>query len=40
VFDSETREVAHVAALLLSGARSFVNGITVSFDGGELAGAA
>jgi NAD(P)-dependent dehydrogenase (short-subunit alcohol dehydrogenase family) len=34
------REVAQVAAWLLSDAASFVNGITVSIDGGKLAGAA
>jgi NAD(P)-dependent dehydrogenase (short-subunit alcohol dehydrogenase family) len=33
-------EVAHVAAWLLSDAASFVNGVTVSIDGGKLAGAA
>jgi NAD(P)-dependent dehydrogenase (short-subunit alcohol dehydrogenase family) len=34
------REVAQVAARLRSDAASFVNGITASIDGGELAGAA
>jgi NAD(P)-dependent dehydrogenase (short-subunit alcohol dehydrogenase family) len=34
------REVAQVAGWLLADAASFVNGITVSIDGGELAGAA
>jgi NAD(P)-dependent dehydrogenase (short-subunit alcohol dehydrogenase family) len=33
-------EVAHVAAWLLSDAASFVNGVTVSIDGGKLAGGA
>jgi NAD(P)-dependent dehydrogenase (short-subunit alcohol dehydrogenase family) len=33
-------EVAQVAAWLLSDAASFVNGVTVSIDGGKLAGAA
>jgi NAD(P)-dependent dehydrogenase (short-subunit alcohol dehydrogenase family) len=33
-------EVAHVAAWLLSDAASFVNGVTISIDGGKLAGAA
>jgi NAD(P)-dependent dehydrogenase (short-subunit alcohol dehydrogenase family) len=33
-------EVAHVAAWLLSEAASFVNGVTISIDGGKLAGAA
>jgi NAD(P)-dependent dehydrogenase (short-subunit alcohol dehydrogenase family) len=33
-------EVAQVAAWLLSDAASFVNGMTVSVDGGKLAGAA
>jgi NAD(P)-dependent dehydrogenase (short-subunit alcohol dehydrogenase family) len=34
------RAVAQVAGWLLSDAASFVNRITVSIDGGELAGAA
>jgi NAD(P)-dependent dehydrogenase (short-subunit alcohol dehydrogenase family) len=33
-------EVAQVAAWLLSDAASFVNGVTISIDGGKLAGAA
>jgi NAD(P)-dependent dehydrogenase (short-subunit alcohol dehydrogenase family) len=33
-------EVAHAAAWLLSDASSFVNGATLSIDGGKLAGSA